>query len=379
MIDFSEETYEAILSRQLQRVTDSLDKREGSIIQTALGPESWYIAGLYLTLTQMQENSFALFAVGQYLDYKVAERGLSRNQATPAKRLGIFDASVNLGDRFSTIAGKNSLIFYVTKNLGLIDGYYNYELTCETSGIVGNDYTGELLPITYVPDLTIAQLTTIIDDGTNEEDDESLRTRYIDSLRDQPFAGNIAAYRQEILSQDEVGAVQIYPVWQGGGTVKCSILNANYDSASDDLISRIQYYICPPEATDTNPSANGYGFAPIGSKVTISTATELVVDISMTVQVLAGYTIELITPQINETIDNYLLSVRRTWGAAITTTKIEYPVWVYISQLTAAIIAIDGVVNVTNVLLNNQPNDLKMVENGETQQIPIKGQVTING
>ena len=37
MIDFSGKTYANILSDQLSRVPDDLDKREGSIIQTALG------------------------------------------------------------------------------------------------------------------------------------------------------------------------------------------------------------------------------------------------------------------------------------------------------------------------------------------------------
>ena len=50
MIDFSGKTYANILSDQLSRVPDDLDKREGSIIQTALGPVSWYLEGVYMDM-----------------------------------------------------------------------------------------------------------------------------------------------------------------------------------------------------------------------------------------------------------------------------------------------------------------------------------------
>jgi len=379
MIDFSEQTYANILARQLERVPDSLDKREGSIIQTALGPESWYIEGLYLVLTQMQQNGFALFAVGEYLDYKAAERGLTRNKATAAKRLGIFNTSLQLGDRFSTIAGASSVTFYVSKYIGMDGANYEYELTCETEGTIGNDYTGALLPITFIQNLNFSEITSIIDDGTNEESDDSLRARYLSSLMELPFAGNIAAYRQAILAEDDIGAVQVYPVWEGGGTVKCSILNSNFDPASNELVERIQTKICPSEVPDTNPSQNGYGLAPIGAAVTIGTATPLTVNVSMTVQLSSGHTIESVRPAVNTAIENYLLGVRKLWGASITSTKIEYPVWVYVAQVTAAILAVDGVVNVTNTKLNGAANDLNLIETGVLQQLPMKGTVTING
>lgn len=379
MIDFSEQTYANILARQLERVPDSLDKREGSIIQTALGPESWYIEGLYLVLTQMQQNGFALFAVGEYLDYKAAERGLTRNKATAAKRLGIFNTSLQLGDRFSTIAGASSVTFYVSKYIGMDGANYEYELTCETEGTIGNDYTGALLPITFIQNLNFSEITSIIDDGTNEESDDSLRARYLSSLMELPFAGNIAAYRQAILAEDDIGAVQVYPVWEGGGTVKCSILNANFDPASNELVERIQTKICPSEVPDTNPSQNGYGLAPIGAAVTIGTATPLTVNVSMTVQLSSGHTVESIRQAVNDAIKDYLLGVRKSWGVAITTTKIEYPVWVYAARIVAAVLAVDGVMNVTNMLLNEQPNDLELTENGMVQQLPMKGDVIING
>lgn len=381
MFDFSKNTKEIILKRQLDHVTNALDKREGSIIHTALAPASWEIEGIYLDLANIQRNAFTLFAVGVYLEHKAAERGIIRKRSTPAKRLGLFDAPLSLGDRFSTIAGSNSITFFVSKDLGFDAGYYMYELTAEVAGIAGNNYNGSLLPITFIQDLSFAAMTEIILDGTDEETDDALRRRYLDSLNEQPFAGNIAAYRQILLAEDDVGAVQVYPVWQGGGTVLCSVINANYDVAAQDLIDRLQVMICPPVAPDDNPTEYGLGYAPIGAIATIMTAAEFPVDIEMSVQVVIETSIVELTQEINEAINNYFLGVRQSWGNMVVSSivpYINYPVAVYAARIMAAVIAVPGVVNVTNLTLNGNPGDLILTETSVLQQLPIPGTVILN-
>lgn len=64
-----------------------------------------------------------------------------------------------------------------------------YQLTCETPGAVGNNYTGDLTAITYVDGLTTAQVTDILVPGEDEESDDSLRTRCIDHMNSNPFGG----------------------------------------------------------------------------------------------------------------------------------------------------------------------------------------------
>ena len=111
MIDFSGYTREAIQKDMLDQVPDNLDKRQGSMIQTAIGPVAWYLEGLYMTLNQVQENAYADTAVGQALDYICAERGVYRNQAIPAVRQGTFNVEIPAGSTFKTINGANSVIF----------------------------------------------------------------------------------------------------------------------------------------------------------------------------------------------------------------------------------------------------------------------------
>ena len=112
MIDFSSGySYAEILQQMLGQVDDRLDKREGSLIQTALGPGAWYLEGLALALQQIQGEAFVDSATGENLDYLAANRGLTRIAATSAVRQGTFDVPIPEGSTFKTINGADSVIF----------------------------------------------------------------------------------------------------------------------------------------------------------------------------------------------------------------------------------------------------------------------------
>ena len=78
MIDFSGYTAKAIEQVMLSQVSENIDTREGSMVQTAVGPVAWYLEGLYLLLSQMQDNAYADTAVGDFLDLITRERNIFR-------------------------------------------------------------------------------------------------------------------------------------------------------------------------------------------------------------------------------------------------------------------------------------------------------------
>lgn len=375
MIDFGDKTYRNILARQLAQVPDTIDKRDGSIIRTALGPESWYLEGMYLDLDRVQKNANASTAGGTDLELICEERMVYRKSATPAVKKGTFNVPVPIGSRFSTRAGDN-ITFFVRKDTGGMEGAYTYEMECETVGRIGNSYSGPLLSIDYIRGLSSAELSELIEAGTEDEEDDDLRTRYFATFETEAFAGNIAAYRNEILGMDGVGAVQVYPAWRGGGTVLCSILNGNFEPADSGLLSRVQEAICPPEDGGTVPSQDGYGFAPIGASVTIGTATELVINIDCNIQF--GTSEESHQEEVEGKIRDYIAGVKRSWGERIKSRKIKYSIIVYEARIVAAILSIPNVVNVTNVTINGKSGDLLLTENPELQQLPVMGEVTIH-
>lgn len=381
MIDFEGYTQKAIQTELLRRVSNQIDRRPGSIIQTALGPVAWYLEGMYMLLAQVQENAYAGTAVGEFLDYISAERNITRKSATPAVRKGTFNVEIPQGALFKTINGAASVIFESGNLISSEKGEYVYEMSCTVPGASGNAYTGNMLPITAIDSLTSAVLGEIITPGADEEDDDSLRARFFESFDVASFGGNIAAYRNAILAIEGVGAVQVYPAWKGGGTVLCSILDSELTPAESGLVAQVQNTICPPESGRSSPSGNGYGMAPIGAAVTITTATNLTLNISASVQLAATVRIGAAAyqEQIEQKIQGYLSSVCRAWGDAIKGQKIEYVVAVYTSRIVAAILEITDIVNVTDVSINGESGDLILTETAELQQIPSLGEVTIHG
>lgn len=369
MIDLTGYNYRQILQSMLEQIPSTFDKRDTSPIPTALSPAAYALEGFYITLDRVQRSAFIQTAAGQALDYLAVLGNIHRAQASPAVRLGVFNMPVPLGARFSTINGVNSINFKVT---AATDNPLAYHLTAETPGAIGNEYSGSILPITAINGLSQAQLTNILIPGEDIETDEQLRVRLIAALNSPAFGGNVAAYREYIMAIEGVGAVQIYPVWQGGGTVKCSVLGADFLPASDLLVQTVQ------NAVDPSPGQGlGLGMAPVGAKITVDTATALTVDVTATVTLVAGYSVAQVQPLAERALAEYLLQVRRSWDNSQNGAALNYAANVYQARALAAILGITGVVNVTAVKLNNQAADLTLIENGELQQIPVLGTVNL--
>ena len=376
MIDFTQDTYQNLRQEMLDRVPDTYDKRDTAPIPTAISPAAYALAGFYLSLDQVQRSAFIQTAVGESLDMLAVIGGLTRYPASAAVRLGVFNASVPIGARFSTINGTNSINFAVTAAATVSEpeeGFTYYQLTAETAGTIGNEYTGPILPITTIPGLTSAQITDILVPGDDTETDDAFRERLIEALNNRPFGGNIADYRQNVLAIDGVGGVQVYPTWNGGGTVKLSVLGADFLPASPTLVENVQNAIDPPPNQGL-----GLGLAPIGAKVTVVAPTELTVNVSATLMLAAGYAIGQVQEPVEQAIETYLLSVRQEWDTNTSSTAVSYAADVYVARITAAIVGVTGVVNATNVQLNGGTADLILTETGETQQVPVIGTVTLS-
>ena len=375
MINFDTQTYQNILQAMLDRVPGTYDKRDTAPIPTALGPAAWALEGFYLSLNQVQQQAFVQTASGDSLDMLSVIGGLTRYPASAAVRLGVFNAAVAIGARFSTINGENSINFIVTATDTPSDpteGFYYYQLTAETPGTIGNEYTGPILPITSIPGLTSAEITDILIPGDDTETDDELRQRLITALNERPFGGNIASYRSYVLGLDGVGAVQVYPTWNGGGTVKLSVLGADFLPASSELVESVQNAVDPPPNQGL-----GLGMAPIGAQVTVVAPTELTVNVAATLTLASGYQIGQVQQPIEDAIEAYLLTVRQAWATNTSSTSVVYEANVYLARVTAAIVGVEGVVNATNVTLNGGTTDLTLTENGTTQQVPTLGTVTL--
>lgn len=384
MIDFSTGySYREILDAMLGKVSDTLDKREGSLIQTALGPLAWYLEGLALTLAQVQRAAYAETAEGEDLDLLAATRGLTRRAAVAAVRQGSFNVAIPEGSLFRTVNGDSSVLFVSGEQISTSGGLYVYRMTCQTPGVIGNSYSGNITPVTAIAGLTTAVLGTIITEGADQESDNALRARYVASFDTAPYGGNIPEYRQAILAIPGVGAVQVYPAnqYHGGGTALCSIVNADFGPASSALVKTVQDIICPPEDGQTAPSPNGYGIAPIGAAVDIVSATAVTINVSCRIIFASGVEDGLTSygDEIRAAVAEYIHSVAEDWGKVLVSNRITYPVTVYASRIIYAILTIPEVASVADLTINGGAGDLTLTETAALQQVPVLGEVTLNG
>ena len=372
MFNFSEgNSFEDILKRRLDDISDSLDKRQGSIIYDAIAPFAAEIAQMYIALDVFAEQTYLLTATGENLDNRVADYGLTRIQATKSQRLGTFTTSedipqamtIAIGTRFSIpneYGGYNYKVIQATNTVG------TYILECETAGTVGNQYFGTLLPLESVNNLGTATLIDIYTAGEDVETDERLRERAVAKVGETPFGGNIADYKQYVESQNGVGACLVIPVWNGGGTVKIVLITSSYEIPTETLINNIQ--------TLLDPVANhgeGLGKAPIGHTVTVvaPTAYELSIEFDLTFD--SSYTLESLTPQIENAIGNYIKEVQKQWANNSSVT-------IYISRLISAIISVQGVTNVENLTINEQNNNVVIDVTSSGNPYPVLKEVVIN-
>lgn len=357
---YETESFKTILQRMLDRVPSDLDKREGSVIYDALAPAAVELASVYAELDVNLELSYGDTATGVYLDRRVAEHGVTRLPATKATRLGLFYGASNapidvpLGSRYAI----GNVRYQAIERLAA----GQYVLECETAGVIGNQGYGTLLPIDFISNLVRAELTDIIAPGQEAETDSALRKRFFAVINEQPFGGNVTDYKQKLSAIPGVGGVKVFPVWQGGGTVRCVLIASDYSAPSAGLVDDVQTAIDP-----TVNSGEGIGFAPIGHQVTIAAVQNVTIDVETTLTLASGVLIGQVQEEIEEVIEAYLLSLRIAWAD-------EEQLIVRVSQLEARILNVPGVTDISNTLLNGTAANVPL--NGE--QIPVLGTVTLH-
>lgn len=348
-------TYEEILQRCLDRVPNTLDKRQGSIIYDALAPCCVELAQMYIELSGVYEQVFIDTAVGEALDALVKQNGQTRKEATKALRKGEFNIVVPVGARFSD--GEQTYI--VKEN---IEGTTNSILECEQAGLVGNSYYGTLTPITYIAGLSYAELTDIVDLGDATESDEDLRKRYMEAVTQPQFGGNISDYRNKIKSLVGVGGCKVVPIWNGGGTVKLIITNSQYQVPDQSLISFVQQEVDPLQ------DQSGIGIAPIGHVVTVVGAEAMDITIGGTFVLDSDVNPEDIQDSVNEVVDNYIAGLCKSWDE-------EEFITVRVSQIETRLLGVKGVLDIREVTLNGENGNISLQSN----QIPRRnGGVVIN-
>lgn len=367
------QNYDYWLNLMLDQVPNNIDKREGSIIFDALAPAAMVSAQQSLSLANIIRETYIKTAQGEFLDYRAAEHGTLRYLATNAEVKAKFNnddgnpINVEVGDRFASIA--ESPIFYTVIKAN-DDG--TAEMQAEEAGTYANSYLGQVLPVTPNDNLAWAEIIEITIPARDKESDDHLRDRLLNTNSWVAYGGNVADYLDMTSKIHDVGATQVYPVWNGPGTVKLVILNNDLMPASSTLIKKVKEEI-DPEDKETQ----GYGLAPIDHRVTVTTVETLTVNVQINALLDAQHVTSNIEQQIKNVLSKFFIELRQNWATINPTTGRGYALTIFRSRILSKIMQIESVVNANLPILNGAEKDISLIFDNQVSQLPVLGEVTV--
>jgi uncharacterized phage protein gp47/JayE len=319
----------SILTRLLSNISNTYNKTVGSFFRDFFSPISIELETLHTKADEILNKGFVDTATGVYLDKVVVDVGLTRKLATQATTtvtiIGAVGAIVNIGDKVAS--DSTSYLFTESK---IIDssGMVTVNVKSESYGSVGNVPIGA---IKYFPK-TLSGLYTVtntsaITDGYNEETDVELRARYYAKVQTPTTSGNAYHYKNWSTEVNGVGDAKVIPLWSGNGTVKVIIVNSNMRAADTTLIN--------------NVIANIEANRPIGATITVISASEKAINISVTLSLEAGYTLDSVKATISNNVTDYLKTI------AFKQNYVSY------AKIGSLILGSEGVLDHSGLLINN--------------------------
>lgn len=266
---FEVKSYDELLESFLNLLPEDMDKREGTLGYIVGSAVAITLSELYEKMKGTEDDIYVDTATGINLERACKLLRIERRGKTKAVVKMVGDMNFSVGDSFTN----GDLGYRIIKKEA---DYYLGE--CTSGGSVGNFFKGEVLPVVMRSDFTGMNIVSIVAYGEEEEDDESLRERFLERLNCPVCTGNLSYYKDVMTPVAGVGGIKVVPVHEGVGTVKVIITDSDYKEADSDLVSYVKEVLDPEEF-----SGKGYGLVPIGHKVTVESAKAL--DIALELEV----------------------------------------------------------------------------------------------
>ena len=343
---YENETFDLIMQRMLNALSDDIDKREGSIAYDMLAPKAAELAISYTQLDAVLDFGFAETTYGQFLDRKVAENGVVRETAIKAK------GSITLNSDIVTLVPQKTILFtddgvrFLTdSDVTLVNGIGTVTITAETGGLEGN------VPANSIINTDVAELFCNNNNptagGVDVETDEALLTRFLSEVRSPATSGNVHHYKQWALDIAGVGDAKVIPVWNGPNTVKVVAIGADRKPVTAGKATEILNYI--------------NGVRPIGANVTVEPAASLAINVSATLTLESGFTTGIVLPLVQEKLTQVLKEI------SFVDTSVK------ISKIGMSILDTPGILDYANLKINNGTANINLAIN----TVPVLGTVTL--
>lgn len=259
---------DAILKELQTESTTEATKIEGTFEYDMLATNSIEFAKTEVELEQLYKAAFADTSWGEYLTMIAGEFGVVRRAAVKATGMVTVTGkgTVPAGSIFTTSAGTK----FLTTEEATVSGSADIPVEASEAGEDGNVKADTITSIPMsIPGISAVTNAEATSGGYDEEDDETLLTRYLERVRLPATSGNKYEYYEWAKSVSGVGDARVLPLWNGNGTVKVLIVDADMQVAPASLIQKVADYI------ET--------VRPIGATVTVTSPTPIPVTITVKV------------------------------------------------------------------------------------------------
>ncbi|KJR48393.1 Phage-like element PBSX protein xkdT [Desulfosporosinus sp. I2] len=328
---FSEDSL-TILNRMLENVPSDVNKSEGSLIYDALSPASQALAKSELLLDEVLKMVFAQSAAANgystELRLRCTEFGVTPKDGTTATGqvtfTGVETTPIPLGTTVQTPGG----LRYITTALGVITGgVVTVMIQAVDVGTVYNVPENTVIQIpAAISGITGVNNSSPITGGNDAETDDALLSRLLSRARTPSTSGNVAHYVQWAIEVPGIGAARVYPLWNGPGTVKVVAIDSNKRAINSSLLSEVTEHI-----EDNRP---------IGATVTVVSATEKLINLSATVVLSNGITLNQVQDTLGEVVTEYLKSI------AFLSSHVSF------AQVGSLLLSVLGVSDYSNLQMN---------------------------
>ena len=249
------------------------------------------------------DQSFPQTAQGQYLDYHAETRALARLAAARATGVlrfsapsaAVTDYEIEAGSAAMTTGGVR---FETTEKAMLRKGETSVDVPARAveAGANGNAIAGAVHVMAVYPvGITRCENPEAFSGGSDEESDEKLRERVLESYRRLPNGANAAFYEQEALRFPNVAAAKAVGRARGIGTVDVYV-STHGGAPEEELLGEI--------------SAALQKKREIAVDVAVKVPTEKSIDVAAELEAEQGWTMREITDAAQEALQAYFTGER---------------------------------------------------------------------
>ena len=349
-------TANEILTDLLAAMPDSYQKTVGYPTHDLLAAAALRMEGTDAEVAAMRAALDPENLAGGDLDRYVFPRaGLERRQATFAT--GVLTVTgtgtVQQGALFESGGG----IQFAASETVQITGEGQVPVTCRVDGAAGNlpAHSITQMPVT-LQGISACDNPEPTTGGYDEEDDAAYYARYLLKIRTPATSGNVYHYQSWALEVAGVGAVQVFPLARGPGTVDIVLIDSTGQPAPPDLVQQVQDYI------DPGGTGEGYGQAPIGAQCLVEAATGTEIALSATVFKLDTAEQETVTTGIKAAVGAYLAEIAFQQD------------YVSLARITERILAVEGVRDLESLTVNGGTDNVHLDE----RACAVLGEVTLS-